>query len=98
MFALPLDEQLSGSDLIHAATIMASMIGTRGVMSGSYMHTYFFHFRAGAMVEFVPGETFSENLIEKFAGKPFVRQGVTVGHSKFARQPQRSIQYGFCYG
>ncbi len=75
MFALPLEEALTGNDLIRAATIMANMIGVRGLMPGSYMHTYFFRFRVGALVEFMPGETFGKNLIEEFGGKPlFVRE------------------------
>lgn len=78
MFAFPLLDHLDYRDTTRAASLIAAMVGVKGVVEHSWLYTYFFKFRGSDPVQYRDG---------KFVGRDFMEgaEGIFVQVQDYVR-------------
>ncbi|NML04250.1 hypothetical protein [Sphingomonas sp. G-3-2-10] len=68
MFAFPLLDHLDYKDTTRAASLIAAMVGVKGVVQHSWLYTYFFKFRGTDPVQYRDGNFVGRDFIEAAEG------------------------------
>jgi hypothetical protein len=68
LFAFPLLDHLSFRDTTRAASLIAAMVGVKGVVDHSWLYTYFFKFRDEGPVQYRDGRFVGQDFLESAEG------------------------------